>query len=71
MRFTSNPSTCRGTLILHADGTDECEHGHDCGADQLLHDHAVACHEVGCSCTGEARPLVPQQRSPSSLAQAA
>jgi hypothetical protein len=40
-------------LILHANGTDECEHDRACGADELLHDHVVACHEVGCACTGE------------------
>jgi hypothetical protein len=40
-------------LVLHADGTDECEHGQVCGADELLHDLVVACHEVGCACTGE------------------
>ena len=45
--------TCTGTLILHADGTDECEHSHLCGADELVHDHVVGCDEVGCSCTGE------------------
>ncbi|MGD9797185.1 MAG: hypothetical protein AB7H43_00330 [Acidimicrobiia bacterium] len=54
MRFTSDAHTCRGTLILHADGTDECEHQPVCGADELRHEHVVACHEVGCACTGEA-----------------
>src|SRR3979411_682834 len=39
MWFTSEEQSCRGTLILHADGTDECEHGHLCGADELLHEH--------------------------------
>jgi hypothetical protein len=46
MWFTSDERSCRGTLILHADGTDECEHGHLCGADEL-----------GCACAGEAWPL--------------
>jgi hypothetical protein len=45
--------TCTGTLVLHADGTDECEHGHECGADELVHQHVVSCHELGCACTGE------------------
>jgi hypothetical protein len=57
MWFTSDEHGCRGTLILHADGTDECEHSLHCGADELLHDHVVACHELGCACSGEALPL--------------
>jgi hypothetical protein len=44
---------CTGTLVLHADGTDECEHVHECGADELAHDLVVACHEIGCSCVGD------------------
>jgi hypothetical protein len=57
MWFTSDKRSCRGTLILHADGTDECEHGHLCGADELAHEHVVSCHELGCACAGEAWPL--------------
>jgi hypothetical protein len=48
---------CRGTLVLHADGTAECEHDHDCGADDLLHDLWVACGELGCGCTGDELPF--------------
>ncbi len=59
MWFTSEDQRCRGTLILHADGTDECEHEHLCGADELVHDHVVACHELGCACSGESSVLAP------------
>jgi hypothetical protein len=49
--------TCPGTLVLHADGTDECEHADACGADELLHDWSMPCAELGCGCAGEERPL--------------
>jgi hypothetical protein len=57
MWFTSDEYQCRGTLIRHADGTDECEHLRHCGGDELLHAHVVACHELACACAGEAWPL--------------
>jgi hypothetical protein len=28
---------CHGTLVLHADGTAECEHGAVCEADEAQH----------------------------------
>jgi hypothetical protein len=57
MWFTSDEQGCQGTLVLHADGTDECEHAHRCGADERQHDHVVSCDELGCACSGEAQPL--------------
>lgn len=50
--------TCEQVLVLHADGTNECDDQHTCGADELLHDWAVPCHELGCACTGEEHDLV-------------
>lgn len=50
--------TCEHVLVRHADGTDECEGQHTCGADELLHEWAVPCHELGCACTGEAHDLM-------------
>lgn len=49
--------TCHGILVLHADGTDECEHVAACGADELLHEWSLSCAELGCGCAGEERPL--------------
>ena len=49
--------TCTGTLVLHADGTDECEHAEACGSDSLVHDWTLSCAELGCGCAGEERPL--------------
>ena len=48
---------CHGTLVLHADGTDECEHAADCACEELLHEWAISCAELGCGCAGEERPL--------------
>lgn len=49
--------TCPGILVLHADGTDECEHGSECGNDELLHEWSLSCAELRCGCVGEERPL--------------
>lgn len=49
--------TCPGTLVLHADGTDDCDHLDVCGADSVVHDWTVSCAELGCGCAGEERPL--------------
>ena len=49
--------TCPGILVLHADGTDECEHVAECGGDELLHEWALPCAELACGCAGEERPL--------------
>jgi hypothetical protein len=48
---------CHGTLVLHADGTVECDDQARCGADDLLHDLWVACDELGCGCIGDDAPL--------------
>jgi hypothetical protein len=45
--------TCEHTLVLHADGTTECDGAHECGCDGLVHDLWVACDELGCGCVGE------------------
>ena len=43
-------TTCTGTLVLHHDGTHECEHGPLCPADTLSHEWWIACDELGCGC---------------------
>jgi hypothetical protein len=44
---------CHQTLVLHADGTAECEGYPRCGLEPPAHDHWVACTELAsCSCTG-------------------
>lgn len=64
MRFTRKSETpetelaCRHTLVVHADGTAECEGEHRCGNDQLVHDWWLPCHELGCGCVGEEHDLV-------------
>ena len=41
---------CGGTLVVHGDGSHDCEHDARCGADRLLHEHVVDCAELGCRC---------------------
>ena len=48
---------CHGTLVLHADGTLECEHQDECGADESRHELSVTCDELRCGCLGEDAPL--------------
>ena len=48
---------CHGTLVLHADGTAECEHAEACDVDEAQHDLWVTCHELRCSCAGDDAPL--------------
>jgi hypothetical protein len=48
---------CRGTLVLHADGSVECDDQERCGADEAQHDLWVACDELGCGCVGDDAPL--------------
>ncbi len=48
---------CHGTLVLHADGTLECEGESACGADESQHELWVACDELGCGCVGDEAPL--------------
>jgi hypothetical protein len=48
---------CHGTLVLHADGTAECEHGAVCEADEAQHELWVSCGELRCSCAGDDAPL--------------
>jgi hypothetical protein len=42
--------TCERTLVLHGDGSHECEDGARCGGDPLAHEWWVSCGEVGCGC---------------------
>lgn len=49
----SMTTSCPGTLVLHEDGTRECEHGPACGGDLLLHEWTVGCDELGCRCVTE------------------
>jgi hypothetical protein len=53
MRIFDFETNCRHTLVVHADGTHECEGGTWCGTDDLLHDWWVPCDELGCQCVGE------------------
>lgn len=48
---------CHGTLVLHADGTEECDDAAVCGADPLAHDLWVSCDELRCGCVGDDAPL--------------
>lgn len=48
---------CRGVLVLHADGTVECDEGHACGADESVHGWWVPCTELLCGCTGDEADL--------------
>jgi hypothetical protein len=47
---TTDQTTCRYTLLVHADGTNECEGEHACGADELAHEWRLSCQELGCGC---------------------
>jgi hypothetical protein len=49
--LTIEVAACRHTLVVHADGSAECEGEATCEADELAHEWRVACHEVGCACT--------------------
>jgi hypothetical protein len=48
---------CHGTLVLHADGTVECDEQDACGADEAQHELWVTCDELRCGCTGDEAPL--------------
>jgi hypothetical protein len=48
---------CHGTLVLHADGTVECDEQAVCGADDTLHDLWVTCDELRCGCLGDEAPI--------------
>lgn len=51
------PEGCHGTLVLHADGSAECEHEATCGLDELQHELWVSCAELRCGCVGEDAPV--------------
>ncbi len=44
---------CHDTLVVHADGTLECESWARCLADELMHDLWVPCTTLSCGCTGD------------------
>lgn len=46
---------CHETLVLHADGTVECDG--ECGLGELQHGLWLACDELGCGCAGDDAPL--------------
>jgi hypothetical protein len=50
-------ATCQHTLVVHADGTHECEGSVRCGGDELLHDWWLPCDDLGCACIGEEHDL--------------
>ena len=49
---------CGGVLVVHADGTVECDEGHECGADEAVHGWWVPCTELVCGCTGDEADLL-------------
>ncbi len=53
---------CHETLVLHADGTLECERWATCGGGPAGHEWWVTCTELEaqCGCTGDEQPLVTQ-----------
>lgn len=53
----AHPAGCTSTLVLHADGTAECEGEACCGLDELQHELWVACDELGCGCVGDDAPI--------------
>ena len=61
-------ATCHGTLVLHADGTVECDEVEVCGAVEVVHDWWVSCVELGCGCTGDEGDLVVLRPSASAAA---
>jgi hypothetical protein len=54
---TEDLAHCHGTLVLHADGTVECDDQATCAGDELQHELWVACHELRCGCAGDEAPL--------------
>lgn len=44
-------TTCTGTLVHHADGVHECDHGSACLGDRLAHDWVLECAELACDCS--------------------
>lgn len=48
---------CHSTLVLHADGTVECDAEAFCRADEPQHELWVACDELGCGCVGDDAPI--------------
>lgn len=49
---------CHEVLVLHADGTIDCDGLDRCGGDALLHDWTIACVELACGCAGDERDTV-------------
>jgi hypothetical protein len=50
---------CHGTLVVHADGTLECDGVEVCGAEEALHEWWVPCTELVCGCTGDEMEFEP------------
>ena len=48
---------CHGTLVLHADGTVECDGIDVCDADEAQHELWVSCDELRCGCVGDDAPI--------------
>jgi hypothetical protein len=48
---------CHGTLVLHADGTAECDHADHCETREDAHEWWLPCGDLGCGCVGDERPL--------------
>ena len=54
MRRNEQETTgCRHTLVVHADGTHECDGEPACGADELVHAWLARCEDLGCACSAE------------------
>ena len=53
LRDMTETLICTGVLVVHADGTNACDHVEHCGAEELAHEWWVSCDELGCGCVGE------------------
>ncbi len=51
---------CHGTLVLHADGSVDCDEASTCELEAGWHEWWVTCTELepACGCTGDEHPLV-------------
>lgn len=54
---TTLAAACRHTLVVHADGSQECEGVRHCGGDELWHEWSLPCDELACGCAGQEHDL--------------
>ena len=56
-RHEVEQTSCRHPLVVHADGTHECEGATWCELEELLHDWWLPCDELSCGCVGAEHDL--------------